>query len=63
MSGYEVAAQLRQDPDMVRMRLIAVSGYGQGEDRRRARQAGFDLHLTKPVDPAALQQLLEIRLT
>jgi PAS domain S-box-containing protein len=62
MSGYEVAAQLRQDPDMARMRLIAVSGYGQGEDRRRARQAGFDLHLTKPVDPAALQQLLEIRL-
>src|SRR5262249_28730648 len=37
MSGYEVAAQLRQDPALARVRLIAISGYGQEEDRRRAR--------------------------
>ena len=39
--------------------LIALSGYGQEEDRRQSRQAGFDLHLTKPVDPAVLKRLLE----
>jgi CheY-like chemotaxis protein len=39
--------------------LIAISGYGQEEDQRRSRAAGFDLHLTKPVDFAQLQQQLE----
>jgi len=38
--------------------LVAVTGYGQPEDRRRAREAGFDEHLVKPVDPAALQRAL-----
>jgi CheY-like chemotaxis protein len=59
MSGYEVAAQLRQDPELARVRLIAVSGYGQEEDQRRAREAGFDRHLTKPVEFDALWQLLK----
>jgi CheY-like chemotaxis protein len=35
--------------------LVAVTGYGQDEDRRRSQEAGFDYHLTKPVDPEALQ--------
>ena len=39
-------------------RLIALTGYGQDEDRRRAREAGFDDHLTKPADPAALEAIL-----
>jgi signal transduction histidine kinase len=50
MDGYAVARALRQDPTTAKVRLIAVTGYGQAEDQRRAREAGFDYHLTKPVD-------------
>src|SRR5262249_10808333 len=60
MDGFEVAAALRHDPATSSIRLIAVSGYGQEEDRRRSEAAGFDLHLTKPVDPLELQRLLTI---
>ncbi len=59
MDGYEVAEQLRLQPEFKQARLIALSGYGQEEDRRRARAAGFDYHLTKPVDPEALEALLD----
>jgi CheY-like chemotaxis protein len=58
MTGYEVAAQLRRDPETASVKLIAVTGYGRDEDRRRSKEAGFDLHLTKPVDPTQLRQLL-----
>jgi len=58
MDGYEVAARMRADPALKRARLVAVSGYGQDEDRRRSRDAGFDEHLTKPVHPDALEALL-----
>jgi signal transduction histidine kinase len=58
MDGYEVAAELRRDPETASAKLIAVTGYGRDEDRRRSKEAGFDLHLTKPVDPAQLRQLL-----
>ena len=58
MSGYDVARALRQDPALAEVRLVAVSGYGQPEDRDRARAAGFDLHLTKPVDPGELRRRL-----
>ncbi|HEY4371569.1 MAG TPA: ATP-binding protein, partial [Burkholderiales bacterium] len=54
LSGYEVAAGLRADPATSGMRLIALTGYGQPEDAQRALAAGFDLHLTKPVDLARL---------
>jgi signal transduction histidine kinase/CheY-like chemotaxis protein len=54
MDGYAVARALRQDPSTAGAYLIAVTGYGQEEDRRRARAAGFDHHLTKPVDPDEL---------
>jgi two-component system CheB/CheR fusion protein len=57
-SGYEVAAQLRQLPGMASTLLVALTGYGQDRDRKRARQAGFDRHLTKPVDHRALLRLL-----
>jgi signal transduction histidine kinase/ActR/RegA family two-component response regulator len=58
MNGFEVAAELRRDPATSSARLIAVTGYGGEEDRRRSKEAGFDLHLTKPVDPAQLKALL-----
>ena len=58
MDGYAVARALRSDSDQSAV-LIALSGYGQDDDRRQSRQAGFDRHLTKPVDPAVLKQLLD----
>ena len=58
MDGYAVAAELQRERSAARPRLIAVSGYGQDEDLRRSQEAGFDRHLTKPVDPAELQQLV-----
>jgi CheY-like chemotaxis protein len=60
MDGYQVAAALRQDPLTAKARLIAISGYGQEEAQRRSREAGFDLHLTKPIDFDELQRLLEV---
>jgi signal transduction histidine kinase len=58
MDGFEVAAALRRDPTTSAAKLIAVTGYGGDEDRRRSKEAGFDLHLTKPVDPAQLRAVL-----
>jgi len=58
MDGYEVARQLRQTPDVSTMRLVALTGYGQEEDRHLSREAGFDDHLVKPIDLAVLDQLL-----
>ena len=59
MTGYEVATALRKDPSTRSAKLIAVTGYGREEDRRRSKEAGFDLHLTKPVDPAQLKAVLQ----
>jgi signal transduction histidine kinase len=58
MDGYVVAARLRSDEPGRRLRLIALTGYGTPDDRRRAQEAGFDAHLVKPVDPARLAQAL-----
>jgi CheY-like chemotaxis protein len=58
MDGYEVARHIRQRPAFGRTTLVAVTGYGREEDRRRAAEAGFDHHLTKPADPAVLDRLL-----
>jgi PAS domain S-box-containing protein len=60
LDGYQVAQALRADPRTVGTRLIAVSGYGLEDDRRRTTEAGFDLHLIKPVDPSELQRLLSV---
>jgi two-component system CheB/CheR fusion protein len=60
LDGYEVARSLRQDRK-AKLVLVALTGYGQEEDRRLAREAGFDYHLTKPVDPAVIYELLELR--
>jgi CheY-like chemotaxis protein len=56
LDGYGVARGLRADGELAGVRLVAVTGYGQDEDRRRTREVGFDLHLVKPVDFAALAQ-------
>jgi len=58
ISGYEVARRLRQQPEFRRTVLVATTGYGQEEDRRRSREAGFDYHLVKPVARDALESLL-----
>ncbi len=58
MDGYEVAKRLRQKHGCEKVLLVAMTGYGQDEDRRRAEEAGFDHHLVKPVDPDTLQELL-----
>ena len=59
MDGYEVARRLRQN-GRPSMRLVAVTGYGQPADRRRAQAAGFDEHMVKPVEPTALQDFLRV---
>jgi signal transduction histidine kinase/ActR/RegA family two-component response regulator len=58
MDGYEVARSIRSLPGMEELILIALSGYAQDEDRRRSREAGFNYHLTKPVDVVSLDQLI-----
>ncbi|MDG3008234.1 PAS domain-containing hybrid sensor histidine kinase/response regulator [Paludisphaera mucosa] len=58
MSGYEVASRLRREACCKDVVIVAVSGYGQDEDRRRSKAAGFDHHLTKPLDHDALLALL-----
>jgi signal transduction histidine kinase/DNA-binding response OmpR family regulator len=59
MDGYEVARRLRQMPQMAGALLIALTGYGQQGDRERGRDAGFDGHMLKPVDPHALAKMIE----
>jgi CheY-like chemotaxis protein/nitrogen-specific signal transduction histidine kinase len=58
MDGYEVAARLRHDDCCQGAVFIAISGYGQDEDLRRSKEAGFDHHLVKPIDQHALLTLL-----
>jgi CheY-like chemotaxis protein len=58
MDGYDVARQLREDPELKRAVLVAMTGWGQEEDRRRSLQAGFDYHLVKPAELKELEQVL-----
>jgi len=58
MSGYEIASRARMEPRVAGVRLVALTGYGQPEDRQRALDAGFDAHVVKPIDPAALERML-----
>lgn len=59
MSGYELAGRLRAIPQFGGALLVAVTGWGQEEDRQKSRAAGFDVHLVKPVSTSALSELLE----
>jgi CheY-like chemotaxis protein len=58
MDGYELAAGLRELPDLNGMKLIALTGYGQESDRQRSREAGFDHHFVKPVDLLMLESVV-----
>jgi CheY-like chemotaxis protein len=58
MDGYEVARRLRHHPAFSGVTLVALTGYGQESDRRKTRDAGFDHHFVKPVDPNELNRLL-----
>ncbi|HEY1376236.1 MAG TPA: ATP-binding protein [Gemmataceae bacterium] len=58
LNGYEVADRLRAVPGLAGVRLVAVTGYGHEEDRRRSAAAGFAGHLVKPVEPAALEAIV-----
>lgn len=58
MNGYELASRIREAPWSTGMFLIAITGWGQADDKERAAAAGFDHHLTKPIDPAQLDGLL-----
>jgi signal transduction histidine kinase len=61
MDGYELASRLRQQPGLDRLRLLALTGYGQESDGERSRAAGFHEHLVKPLDLNHLERLLEVR--
>jgi len=58
MSGFELARRIRTLPLRKHIRLVALTGWGQDEDRRKSHEAGFDVHLTKPIDAATLRQVL-----
>jgi signal transduction histidine kinase len=58
MDGYALAKQIKSDPSLRGSYLVALSGYGREDDRKRTREAGFDEHLVKPVDMAALKRVL-----
>jgi CheY-like chemotaxis protein/two-component sensor histidine kinase len=58
LNGYEACRRIRVEPWGKNTVLVAITGWGQEEDKRRATEAGFDEHLTKPVEPAALERLL-----
>jgi PAS domain S-box-containing protein len=58
MDGYALAREAREDAQTCGIRLVAVTGYGQAEDRARALSAGFDQHVTKPVDPLSIDELV-----
>ena len=58
MTGYDVARAIRQTPWGQNVVLIAVTGWGQDEDKQKAKLAGFNRHMVKPVDPELLMQLL-----
>ena len=60
MDGYEVARQLRTFPETRDAILVALTGYGQDEDKKRSVTAGFHYHLVKPVSPESLEDVLKL---
>ena len=58
MDGYEVARRIRATPELAGTVLVALTGWGQQEDRRRSIDSGFDHHVVKPVDPLTLTQIV-----
>jgi PAS domain S-box-containing protein len=58
-NGYDVARMLRSSPELAGLTLVAFTGYGRAEDRRRVREAGFDYHLVKPAEAAELAKIVD----
>jgi CheY-like chemotaxis protein len=58
LNGYDTARRIREQPWGKRVVLVALTGWGQDEDRRMSQAAGFDLHVVKPIEPAELKKLL-----
>ncbi|WP_052376428.1 hybrid sensor histidine kinase/response regulator [Chondromyces apiculatus] len=58
LNGYEVAQRIRANPALTGVKLAALTGWGQAEDRRRSRASGFDYHLVKPTDPNAVEKII-----
>ena len=61
LNGFEAARRIREQPWGKEMVLVALTGWGQNDDRRRSKEAGFDHHLVKPLDFTALLKLLAER--
>ncbi|WP_337174584.1 ATP-binding protein [Paludisphaera sp.] len=59
-NGYEIAEEMRARPELADAMIVALTGWGQPEDRRRSREAGFDHHMVKPVDMRALRNILAV---
>ncbi len=60
MNGYDVCRKLKNLPELCATTVIALTGYGQADDRRRTREAGFDFHLVKPVDVGEIRKLIAL---
>ena len=58
LDGHETARRIRQEPWGKKMVLVALTGWGQNEDRRRSKEAGFNHHLVKPADPSVVAKLI-----
>lgn len=58
MNGYEAAREIRRQANGSALKIVAMTGWGQEADKQRAREAGFDVHLTKPIDPRIVESLL-----
>ena len=58
LDGYEAARRIRALPGGDRIVLVALTGWGQDEDKRRSHDAGFNYHMTKPIEPIGLERLL-----
>ncbi|WP_246173447.1 PAS domain-containing hybrid sensor histidine kinase/response regulator [Limnoglobus roseus] len=59
MSGYEIARRIRHSIELRGVRLVALTGWGQEEDRKRTKEAGFDHHLVKPADPVEVKKIVD----
>jgi CheY-like chemotaxis protein len=59
LDGYEACRRIRKLPSGSEVILVAMTGWGQAEDRRKAKNAGFDYHMMKPVEPAAIEKLVQ----
>ena len=59
MNGYQLAREIRQLPDYATVPMVAVTGYSMFDDKQRSLSAGFNAHLTKPIDPKVLLDLIE----